>query len=863
MYDEAGVPLDRFTTQRRLVALLALLVAAGDAGLTRDKLVGLLWPDDPSDRARHSLTQALYAARKASGIDDLFTVSETIRLNLEYVDVDAREFETAIAAGDVERASELYRGPLLDGFYMPSAEFESWLTHERGRLEDRALAAMSTLVTRYEAEAETARAIEVARRMAALRPTDASIAKLLMRLLAENGDRAAALTHARTYTALVRERFDIEPDADVLQFAETVRAGRVSRSRAKVEAAAEVTQSVPNHTPAPVRARGWLTRRVVWIAAATVTAALLVIVIAKLFDQRGNAASAPAKPSMIIAPFRLAAAQPQLGYLSDGMIELLATRFADDPNQPTLDAAATIRLWRDAGADGTRPIAPDSLLAVARRAGASRIITGSVVGTSARVVLSAKVTAVESGQTVASATVEGSTDSLVSLVDRLAQRLLLKQINAHDELSERTTVSLPALRSYIGASAAFGERDYAIALREYERALEIDSTFALAALKLAVTADRLGDFEKERIAIEHAWRARNDLGPRDQAFLIAQAGRRYPALTSVRESLEDWNRAARLAPDRADVWYGLAAASFNAVLHGYAIDRDAITAALERAIALDSTFAQPRILLARVDPSRTVDIPRRFQTAGPAALRRLILSSAYTGEGRDIAERSLSELQSKALDADEAMSLLRISHSLAVLEGNPQKALDVTRSMQRLSPAHRGYLRLRILDALYADGDVAIASDAVAQLGGAVSHPGDAPADACVLGQWLLERKDIRGAESILAALARAPYSHVAVGVHPAVCSELLAAGVAVSSRSRDARVRLQRLDSLDFVSTASGDAATYAHIAIARWYLALNDTTGALNALRRGSSSGLVWPRYRAKAAALERELAVATGRK
>ena len=57
-------PAAAVTTQRRRLALLALLAVAGERGLTRDKLVAYLWPNSPSDNARHGLEQLLYGLRR-------------------------------------------------------------------------------------------------------------------------------------------------------------------------------------------------------------------------------------------------------------------------------------------------------------------------------------------------------------------------------------------------------------------------------------------------------------------------------------------------------------------------------------------------------------------------------------------------------------------------------------------------------------------------------------------------------------------------------------------------------------------------------------------------------------------------------
>ena len=50
--------------QRRRLALLALLAPRGEHGMTRDKLLGYLWPEQTAERARHALEQLIYYLRR-------------------------------------------------------------------------------------------------------------------------------------------------------------------------------------------------------------------------------------------------------------------------------------------------------------------------------------------------------------------------------------------------------------------------------------------------------------------------------------------------------------------------------------------------------------------------------------------------------------------------------------------------------------------------------------------------------------------------------------------------------------------------------------------------------------------------------
>ena len=51
-------------TQRKTMLLLAVLAASGEQGISREKLLGLFWPDSDTERARNALKQALHILRR-------------------------------------------------------------------------------------------------------------------------------------------------------------------------------------------------------------------------------------------------------------------------------------------------------------------------------------------------------------------------------------------------------------------------------------------------------------------------------------------------------------------------------------------------------------------------------------------------------------------------------------------------------------------------------------------------------------------------------------------------------------------------------------------------------------------------------
>ena len=107
--------------QPRRLALLAILAAAGSRGVSRDRLLALLWTDTDEERARKGLNQALYALRQEIGSDEAISGTRDLVLAPELVHTDLAEFRAAIAAGDMERAVAVYEGQFLDGFHLPGS----------------------------------------------------------------------------------------------------------------------------------------------------------------------------------------------------------------------------------------------------------------------------------------------------------------------------------------------------------------------------------------------------------------------------------------------------------------------------------------------------------------------------------------------------------------------------------------------------------------------------------------------------------------------------------------------------------------------------------------------------------------------
>ena len=213
-------------SQRKSLLLLAVVAAAGTRGVSRDRLLGLLWPESDEERARGALKQALHTIRRQLGAPEVLSGIAALSLNSDVITSDVEAFRDALARGDDESAARLFSGPFLDGIFADgSPELDQWIEEERSRLAVQFGDALERLALAAEATGNSQEAVRRWRRRQVSDPVSAPISLRLMRALATAGDRAGALQHAKAHEALLRAQLDLPPDPSVMALAEELRSG--------------------------------------------------------------------------------------------------------------------------------------------------------------------------------------------------------------------------------------------------------------------------------------------------------------------------------------------------------------------------------------------------------------------------------------------------------------------------------------------------------------------------------------------------------------------------------------------------------------------------------------------------------------
>lgn len=524
--------------QPRRLAILALLARAGERGLTRDKVVSLLWPDADEERARRAITQALYALRQDLGTEDIIVGVKDLRLNADLMSSDVAEFSALIEAGDLARAAALYRGPFLDGFILPgAAEFERWAEVERNSLAHEYAGLLEQLAAQTGRNGDQAGAAGWWKKLAALDPLSARVTLELMRAQAAAGDTAGALQQARIHQMLVDQELGLAPDRDIQALCDRLRQaasaspkqGTPARNRTEVASGTvEEPGPVAPPVPAPVPPRkprdsdahrsiaitsGWaaaaLDHTVAGVRAARAPAAAsalstnrrfiplaasIAIVIAVttgwyLLRHRVVSAVVPGAGRPVVAVGRITSYGSNAGGdIGRPLSDMLATNLARSPDLTVVSAARMYELVLQGSS--TPDTSASGLLAAARLAGATELVDGSLYDMGkGKLRLDLRRVDLISGSVRQAYTLEGV--DLFTLADSGTSRLLLNlgATGVTGSLADVTTKSVEAYRLY-----EEGVRDfYAFRYREAEKqlgeALKQDPAFAMAMYYFALSAN--------------------------------------------------------------------------------------------------------------------------------------------------------------------------------------------------------------------------------------------------------------------------------------------------------------------------------------------------------------------------------------
>jgi predicted ATPase/DNA-binding SARP family transcriptional activator len=237
--DAGGCLLVAGTRLRSLIARLAL---AGGRPVSTSALSEAVWGGDPPGDVPNALQTLVSRARRALGSAAAVEQSAAgYRLTVTPEDVDALRFERLVAAGDVEEALGLWRGPALEDVGEFAAPYALRLTGLRldATVDWLALELGAGRAAAHVAELEV---------LAVRDPLNEKVTALLMRALATTGRQAKALAAYESLRTRLADELGIDPG-------EQVKAVHLEVLRGKVEAASAAGNGVREGRRANLRAQ--------------------------------------------------------------------------------------------------------------------------------------------------------------------------------------------------------------------------------------------------------------------------------------------------------------------------------------------------------------------------------------------------------------------------------------------------------------------------------------------------------------------------------------------------------------------------------------------------------------------------------
>ncbi|MFQ3661766.1 MAG: BTAD domain-containing putative transcriptional regulator [Chloroflexaceae bacterium] len=222
-------------TRRTGLALLIYLACSGRPQ-PRATLAALIAGESDEPKAAMAVSNALRDLRAVLG-DDLQTDKQTVALapSLTIV-LDVAAFEAAARLAlqqhdmaALRAAAAAYGGEFARGFVLRDAPaFDDWLHYERERLHNQYIRVLEQLADAEARAGDLHAAIVTTRRLIAEEPWREEAHRGLMRLLARDGQRAAALQQFARCRDLLRREFGTEPQPETLQLYEQLQAGPVA-----------------------------------------------------------------------------------------------------------------------------------------------------------------------------------------------------------------------------------------------------------------------------------------------------------------------------------------------------------------------------------------------------------------------------------------------------------------------------------------------------------------------------------------------------------------------------------------------------------------------------------------------------------
>jgi tetratricopeptide (TPR) repeat protein len=254
--------------------------------------------------------------------------------------------------------------------------------------------------------------------------------------------------------------------------------------------------------------------------------------------------------------------------LGEIVTNLLITGLSESQYMNVVSSQGLYDILKLLGKEGVKVIDKSVASEVARKAGARWMLLGSILQVEPQVILTSQLVEVKTSKVVAAQRITGEpTEQIFSIVDKLTLKVkkdLSLPAQAEKEetpkVADVTTHSQEAYRYYLDGIDYLNKFYLKEAENSYRKALELDSTFAMAYHRLALTKNYEGDKSAAKEFTAKAMKYSDKITQKEKLqikILEAYISGNYP------QAIKELQEIAERYPDEKEVFFTLGGIYYN------------------------------------------------------------------------------------------------------------------------------------------------------------------------------------------------------------------------------------------------------------------------------------------------------------
>ena len=211
----------------KAIALICLLILNERRYMSREKIIGYLWPDSSIEAAKYNLRYNLWLIKKNISEDtahnlflkvdnDCCSINSNYKFTCDIIDIMKFKPSCEDSVESILKLKRMFRGDLLEGCYFNKCdEFNDLVIYERINFEQRKVKILQRLVEVYENDNKYDDCIEIINEILEIEPYDEKMVLKLMDIYQKSGKIAVAINYFNKFSYSLSCSLGINPSKEL------------------------------------------------------------------------------------------------------------------------------------------------------------------------------------------------------------------------------------------------------------------------------------------------------------------------------------------------------------------------------------------------------------------------------------------------------------------------------------------------------------------------------------------------------------------------------------------------------------------------------------------------------------------------